>query len=60
MTLFIGCLGPISDQDFNNRYLAFTGADAHVAVLSVEGVSEQPQTLTNKTQNVKKTSFKDT
>lgn len=27
------------------RYLALTGADTHVAVFSVKGVSEQPQTL---------------
>ena len=31
------------------QYLALTGADAHMAVLSVEGVGKQPQTLTHRT-----------
>lgn len=38
------------------RYLAFTGADTHVAVFSVEGVREQPQTLRKKDRELKMSS----
>lgn len=33
---------------FVSNYLVLTGTDTHVAVLSVEGVGEQPQTLCQK------------
>lgn len=50
----VSCLKSISKQiKMLQQYLAFTGADTHMAVLSVEGVSEQPQTLMkNRIKNI--------
>lgn len=37
--------------------LAFTGAHTHMAVFSVEGVSEQPQTLYRKRRELKMSGY---